>query len=238
MAAPFFLGTSPSGKWRHFARRAWNEWLMYLPLLTMAALALGTYWLVRNTEPPPGKSPAVVTDSANGVDYFMRGFTLRTFDAKGHLKNEVFGSEARHFSKTDTLEIDAVRIRSTNAQGQITAAAASRAYINTGATEVQLVGNAEIVRQARLPGPGQAAIPQLAFRGEFLHAFLQEERMLSHQPVQMRRGNDQFSGDAFSFDNASRVLELKGNVRVVLQPRSGNLAAATATATAAPAAQR
>jgi len=212
--------------WRTFAWSAWDGLLLYLPLITMAALALGTYWLVRTTEPADSKntSAAAPAPDLNDVDYFMRGFTMRSFDAQGRLKNEVFGSEARHFSAADRLEMDTARIRSVNKQGQVTVATADRAYSNSNASEIKLVGNAEIVRPAQLASAAQAAAPALAFQGQFLHVFMDEERLLSDQPVQMSRGNDRFSGNAFTFDNLTRVLELQGNVRVTLQPRQGRVA--------------
>ena len=198
--------------------KVWDGLLLYLPLLAMTALALGTYWLVRTTEPANASNAAAPTIPAeNDVDYFMQGFTVRSFNSQGRLTNEVFGSEARHFTVADRLEMDAARIRSVNEQGQVTTASAQRVYSNRDVSEVKLVGNAEIVREALPSSAGQPAPPPLAFRGNFLHAFIKEEKMLSDQPVQMTRGNDRFSGNAFTFDNSTRVLELNGNVRVTLQ---------------------
>jgi lipopolysaccharide export system protein LptC len=53
-----------------------------------------------------------------------------------------------------------------------------------------------------------------------LHAFLNEERVTSHKPVVLTRGNDQFTGDSFAYDNLDQVANLKGRVRGVLMPKS------------------
>ncbi len=207
--------------WR-MAYRLWDSIAIYMPLLMMGALALGTYWLVRNT--PSFSAPELAREVSHDVDYFMHKFTVKTFDEGGKLKSEIYGVEARHFPDTDILEIDQARIRSINAEGQITTATANRAYSNGDGSEVQLTGNARVVREASQDASGKQT-PRLEFRGEFLHAFLNEERVKSHKPVLLIRGTDQFTGDNFAYDNFDQVADLKGRVRGVLVPRSAASAA-------------
>ncbi|CDS52896.1 Probable transmembrane protein [Polaromonas sp. CG9_12] len=185
----------------------------------MATLALGTYWLVRNT--PTFNAPEVVTEVRHEVDYFMQDFTIKTFDEEGKLKSEIAGTEARHFADTDILEIDQARIHSININRQLTTAIANRAYSNGDGSEVQLTGNARVVREASRDAQGKEA-PRLEFRGEFLHAFLNEERVQSHLPVLLIRGADQFTGNVFTYNNLDQVAVLTGRVRGVLMPNSAN----------------
>ncbi len=200
--------------WRYFLR-LWDRTAIYMPLLLMAALALGTYWLVRNT--PIFNAPQAVPAARHEVDYFMHKFTIKTFDEVGKLKTEIYGTEARHFADTDILEVDQAKIRSINVNGLVTIATANRAYANGDGSEVQLAGNAQVVREAsRLAGGNET--PRLEFRGEFLDVFLNEERVKSHKPVILTRGKDQFSGDALTYDNLSQVAVLTGRVRGVLMP--------------------
>jgi lipopolysaccharide export system protein LptC len=199
------------------ALQLWNRMAIYMPLLMMGALALGTYWLVRNT--PTFSVPGVTQESRHEVDYFMRRFTVKTFDEGGKLKSEIHGVEARHFPDTDVLEIDQVQIRSINAQGKITTATANKAYSNSDGSEVQLAGNALVVREASRDAAGKET-PRMEFRGEFLHAFLNDERLKSHKPVVLIRGADQFTGDSLAYDNLDQVADLKGRVRGLLVPRA------------------
>ncbi len=206
---------SKKGVWRGFLRQ-WDRITIYIPLLTMGALALGTYWMVRNT---PIFSPSHATvEAKHEVDYFMRQFTVKTFDETGKLKSEIAGTEARHFQDTDILEIDQARIRSITPDGQLTTATAIRAYTNGDGSEVQLTGNARVIREASMSADGKEN-PRLEFRGEFLHAFLNEERVTSHKPVLLIRGTDQFTGDTFSYDNLDQVAVLTGRVKGVLMPK-------------------
>ena len=63
-------------------------------------------------------------------------------------------------------------------------------------------------------------LPRMQFSGEFLHAYVNEERVKSHKPVVLTRGRDQFTGDTFAYDNITGVAELKGRVKGVLMPKA------------------
>ncbi len=207
---------APAGrKGRELARGAWDQVSIYLPIILMGLMALGTYWLARNT--PVFSLPDAQRPARHEPDYYMRGFSVKTFDAGGRLKSEVFGTEARHYPDTDTLEIDKPRIRSYNARGDLTVATANLALSSADGSEVQLVGDAVVTREAIQGADGRSS-PPLEFRGEFLHAFLNTERVKSHKPVTLSRGGDRFTGNSLDFDNVERVLELDGRVRGTLRP--------------------
>jgi lipopolysaccharide export system protein LptC len=196
-------------------RSAWDKLTLYVPVILMGVFALGTYWLVRST--PALLAPVPVPLVQHEPDYFMRGFSVKTFDASGRLKSEVFGTEARHYPDTDTLEIDGVRIRSFDAAGRLTTATARRALTNSDASEVQLFGDALVVREPLLDKAGRLQ-PRMEFRSEFLHAFMETERVKSDKPVDLRRGSDRFTADSMDFDNLSRVMQLTGRVKGTLVP--------------------
>jgi lipopolysaccharide export system protein LptC len=195
--------------------RAWDRASIYLPVILMALMALGTYWLARNT--PSFITPGVSRPLAHEPDYFMRGFSVKNFDPAGRLKSEIHGQEARHFPDTDTMEIDLPRIRSFNEAGVLTVATAKKAISNGDGSEVQLLGDAVVTREV-VEG-AKAASPKMEIRGEFLHVFVQAEKVKSHKPVQLKRGDDEFHADQLDYSNLDRVLELTGRVRGVIGPR-------------------
>ena len=200
--------------WRR-ALRTWDQVSIYLPIVLMGALALGTYWLVRNA--PVFSTQEVAKTAKHDVDYFMRKFTIKSFGETGQLKSEINGVEGRHYSESDTLEIDQPRILSISDAGRPVMSTGNRALSNGDGSEVQLFGNAKVVREAAAGADG-TILPRLEFRGEFLHAFVNEERVKSHLPVTLIRGADQFTGDTFAFDNMTGVAELKGRVKARLVP--------------------
>ena len=84
--------------WRH-GREQLAAWLL---ALVMMLFALGSWWLVRSAPrfgpegggPPPSAEP----------DYFMREFSVRSFDADGRLKSEIVAFSAGcELNKADTL---------------------------------------------------------------------------------------------------------------------------------------
>lgn len=197
---------------------AWDRFSLYLPIVLMGLLALATYWLVQRT-PSPGQ-PTVERPVRHEPDYFMKNFSVRTFLEDGRLKSEVFGESARHFPDTDLLEIDSVRIRAFDDQGRLTTATATRAVTSGDGSEVQLFGQALVVREAQ-PVVGARPTPRMEFRGEYLHAFLDNEKLSANRPVELRRGKDVFFADNMDFDNVQRVMLMRGRVRGVLNPAPG-----------------
>jgi len=194
----------------------WDRVSIYVPIAMMGLMALGTYWLVENS--PKAEKPVVQRPVRHEPDYFMKDFSVTTFVESGRLKSEVFGAAARHFPDTDMLEIDQIRIRSFDDQGRLTTATANRALTNDDASVVELFGNALLVREAQ-PDPSGNMLPRIEFRGEYLHANTDTERVKSNKPVQLRRGNDVFVGDTMDFDNINQILVMQGRVKGVITPK-------------------
>lgn len=200
---------------KHFLYEAWERFLLYLPLMVMGTLALGTYWLVRST--PVAEVAQVERVRGHEPDYFMHGFSIKTYDAKGRMRSEVQGDVARHYPDTKWIEIESIRIRSFDAQGRLTTASALRGLTNDSGSEVQLIGKAVVVRDADKTVAGKPT-PRMEYRGEFLHAFMDTEVVKSHQPVELTRGKDRFTADAMEFNNVDQVMQLRGRVHGTLVP--------------------
>jgi lipopolysaccharide export system protein LptC len=190
-------------------------------MVCMMVLALGTYWMVRTT-PPPG-APVAKAVERHDPDYFMEGFNLKSFDAKGRMRSEVMGDKARHYADNAWTEIDQVRFRSIDEKGRLTTATANSGLSNEDGSEVQLIGNAIVVREAEAASPansaaGIAPAPRMEYRSEFLHAFMTTERLKSHRPVTLTRGDNRFTADTLDYDNIDQVLILQGRVHGTLTP--------------------
>lgn len=207
MAPPVFLRL----------RHAWDRLAVYLPIVLMGVMAMATYWLVRNT--PLASEVELEAAPRHVPDYFMRDFSVKVFDAQGKLKSEIVGTEGRHYPDTDTLEIDQIRIRAYNAEGRLTTAQATRGLINADGSEAQLFDKAVVVREAQQTAQGPA-LPRSELRSEFLHLFANTEKVRTHLPVELLRGQrDHFTAQRMSYDNLDRTLALSGRVRGTLAAR-------------------
>jgi lipopolysaccharide export system protein LptC len=207
------LPSLPTGK---SIRAGWERISVYVPVILMGVIALGTYWLARNTPTlGPAQGQAAPTHEA---DAYMRRFSVMSFDVNGRLKSEMHGAEGRHYPDTDTTEIDQPRLRAIGEHGEVTLASARRAVSNADGSEVQLFGDAVITREASTDAAGRVQ-PRMEFRGEFLHAYMNTERVTSNKPVVLVRGDNKFTADSMEFDNITQVLQLHGHVSGVLVPR-------------------
>lgn len=193
----------------------WDRLAIYLPLTLMGVLALITYWMVRIT--PQLSEPQAPRTATNEVDFFMRGAVMKTYDQNGRLQNQLTGGEMRHYSGSASVEIDQARWWSKGLDGRITLASAQQARSKDDGSEVQLMGQAVVVREA-LQSPTGKPLPRIEFRGEFLQIFANDERLTSHLPVLILSGDDRFSGDSFRYDHIERRVEFTGRARAVLVP--------------------
>jgi lipopolysaccharide export system protein LptC len=199
---------SAAARWSWRIRDALSA---YLPLLLMALLALATWWLVNNT-PVPGDVPRK-PPVRHEPDYTMSEFTLQRFAEDGSLRVQIDGDTLRHYPDTDMIEIDDVRVRAISADGRLTVASARRATVNGEATEVRLLGGAEVRAESRPPAP------PVEMKSEFLHAFLDTERVRTHLPVWVQRGTTEVRADGLDYDHREELLQFKGNVRATIEPR-------------------
>lgn len=198
-------------------RRAPQPWLWqvqrllsnYLPLLLMAFLAAGTWWLVKNT---PLLDGATEKPAPRHVpDYRMNNFEIQRIGADGRLKVQVAGHELRHYPDTDTVEIDGARVRAIAPDGSIAIAEARRALSNGDGSDMQLIGD---VRLRRLPaGSAPNAPAELEVRGEFMQALANSQLLRSHLPVLIRQGNSTLQTQNFEYRHLTGELDFSGHAQ-------------------------
>ncbi|MFG6467480.1 LPS export ABC transporter periplasmic protein LptC [Roseateles sp. BYS87W] len=181
----------------------------YLPLLLMALLASGTWWLVKNT--PLLDGPTETPPPRHVPDYRMSRFEIQRIGADGRLRVQIAGDELRHYPDTDTVEIDHARVRAIAPDGSLAIAEARRAISNGDGSDMQLMGD---VRLRRLPpGSGENAPAQLEVRGEFLQALSQSEILRSHLPVSIRQGSTTLNAQNFEYRHLTGQVSFTGKAQ-------------------------
>jgi lipopolysaccharide export system protein LptC len=192
-------------------RRTLDRLTIYLPLFLFALLALGSWWLVRSV--PELTSPRIDPQLRQDPDFRLDQFTVKSFDTSGRLTREISGQSATHFPASQSLHIEGVRILAENEVGTRLTAQAKKGISREAEQQVTLSGDAIAVRQA------DAQSPRIELRGETLTVWLEEERLVSDQPVRITHGADVFSAQTMNFDTRSGQYELQGRVRAVLPQR-------------------
>ncbi|WP_083748773.1 LPS export ABC transporter periplasmic protein LptC [Pelomonas sp. KK5] len=180
----------------------------YLPLLLMAALAGGTWWLVKNT--PSAEDQAEAPPPRHEPDYRMNDFSLERVGANGLLRGRIEGRELRHYPDTDTLEIDEVRLRAIGTDGSLTLATARRGVSNSDGSDMQLYGDVLVQRFLVDASGAPLPTPQLVVRGEFLQALSNSEQLRSHLPVTIDYGGAHLQAQTFLYDHLHALLNYSG----------------------------
>jgi lipopolysaccharide export system protein LptC len=192
-------------------RRLLDRLSLYLPLILMGFLALGSWWLVRSM-------PDMVYADENKPlrkepDYRLKNFWVKSFDTTGRMTREVGGDAGRHYPDVDEMHIDKVRIYA-ESEKNVKIHAQAQNGISTGDGErVTLLGQAQAIREA------DAQSPRTELRGERLLALPKQERLLSSDPVRITRDRDVFTAQTLNFNSQTGEYLLEGRVRGMLAPK-------------------
>jgi lipopolysaccharide export system protein LptC len=211
-------GSSPSGAAGRRALDIVSDALAaivaYLPLLLMGLLALGTWWLVRNT--PVAEPPRTSGPPRGEPDYTMERFQVQRFGPDGRLRAQIQGDRVRHFPHDDTLLIDGPRVRTIEPDGRVTLAQARLARSNGDASEIRLEGAARVVRLAH------AGEPAIEFKGDDIEASRTTRQIVSRKPVTVVRDGTVIRADSLVYEHAGSVLTLSGQVRASFGGRAAD----------------
>jgi lipopolysaccharide export system protein LptC len=198
----------------NWGRRLLDKLSVYLPLIVMALLASGSWWLVRSV-------PELLTATANkpvrqDPDYRLADFSVTSFDARGRMTREVSGTQAQHYPATEALNIEQVRIYAESETGTQMNARATQGIATDDGKKVTLIGSAYAIRH-----PHDSS-PKIELRGERLVALPDEDRVVSSDPVQITRDTDVFKAESMNFNSNTGEYLLQGRVRGMLMPKPKN----------------
>ena len=192
-------------------RQALDQLALYLPLLVMAVLALGSWSLVRSL--PGALVPTSSSAPREDPDYSLGRFSVKVMDASGRLKQQITGHAARHYPQTDELHIDEVRVQAVGDSGAHFHVRARQGTATADHQLITLLGDAVAVRQA------DAQTPQTELRGSKFLVRSREDQLLSPEPVEILRGADRFTAQTLDFNSRTGEYMLQGHVRATLAPR-------------------
>jgi lipopolysaccharide export system protein LptC len=198
-------------------RRLLDRLTIYLPLILFALLALSSWWLVRSM--PELLPQQVDKQLRQDPDYRLDQFTVKSFDASGRMVREVAGATATHFPTTQALHIQNIEVFAENDKGIKVRARAQQGIFTESDNRFTLQGQARMTRTAQAPSGGNPPTAPLSLQGERLTVWMNEERLQSDLPVELRRGNEVITAQSLNFDTRSGQYELQGRVRAVLPPR-------------------
>jgi len=185
---------------------------LYLPATLMALLALGTWYLVRNTPAAAPVAPMLVP--ARHVDYDMVNFFTSVYAANGQAEQVLQGRKMQHYSSQE-VEISQLRLvrQVANAENQylLSHATAARAFGRDDGSDMTLTGQ---VRVQQSPQNG----PELQLQGSYVRVYQQGDRLRGENGVRIRRGNLNLTGQTLDWDASTGILTMQQGVSATILP--------------------
>ncbi len=223
--------TSNNGKHKTFATsirqvllRFFDATLSYLPLILMVCLAIGSYSLMKATQPKTASESPVKTPHV--IDYFLQNFAIRHFANNGHLQYLLQGETAQHDADTQYLFTHQAHLQEFESNGGIrTTSQANQAVSNPTHTEIRLSDGDDATRPVHVVQHAFTDVNgfvqlERTFTGSALVLFPKDKHIRSDKPVLVKQGLNQFTADNMVYDHNTRVLQLQGNVSVVYQVKN------------------
>lgn len=183
----------------------------FMPLVLLAALLWGSVWLLRNA--PQAELSTPTAKPTHEPDYFAQDFTLKTYSLQGELKSFLQGSSSEHYPDTLTNYIEQPVMHSVSLSGRLSTAIAKQSLSNEDGSEIQLMGQAVVHKQGL-----RGRDPDMTLRSDFIHLFVNTDKVLTYAPVQIERGDNRFEGQKLQADNLNQRFVLQGKVKALLVP--------------------
>jgi len=176
-----------------------------IPLVTMAALAGFTYWLLQATQTPPSDNSQ--QKKSHTPDYFADSFSVSELDQSGTTQYRLTATHLVHYEDDENSDLTNPAIRAFQPGKPIVTATGERGTVNADASIVNLYDNARIVRAA---GDGD---PEMQADSEHFRVLVNDDVIETEKPVKLRRGLSVMTASGMNYNNVSRVMQLFGNVR-------------------------
>jgi lipopolysaccharide export system protein LptC len=180
-----------------------NRVRIALVLALVAALALGSFWLLevmrRNGEGPTR------TLGKDESDYTVNQFTFLRLSEQGQVKYEVSGEKLTHYLN-ETYEITKPLVHAMSDHAAPVAVQAERALIDDTARKVHMYRNVKLDR----PPSGNSG--HLHMDSEYLMILPDDDVMQTDRQVDIQLGLTRLSGVGMFANNTTREFRLFNNV--------------------------
>jgi lipopolysaccharide export system protein LptC len=191
--------------------------LKFLPMLLMAFLTLGTYWMVQMNEP----NLDTAKQKRHVPDYIMDGIVVTTLGPQGNTKFRVVGQKLTHYEDDASSEIDWPIARRFHETKPAITVKSDKGFLDGDMTVLDLVGNASLTRPAQAATATQAGSARLLMSSSKFTVLMNDDIVKTNRPVNLEQGQSiMTSQDGAVFDNVHQKLTMIGQVKGRIESES------------------
>ncbi len=191
--------------------------LKFLPMLLMAILTLGTYWMVQMNEPNLDSEK----QKRHVPDYIMDGIVVTTLGPEGNTKFRVVGQKLTHYEDDASSEIDWPIARRFHETKPPITVKSDKGFLDGDMTILDLVGNASLTRPAQPATASQAGSARLFMSSSKFTVLMNDDIVKTNRPVNLEQGlSIMTSQEGAIFDNVHQKLTMIGQVKGRIESES------------------
>jgi lipopolysaccharide export system protein LptC len=191
--------------------------LKFLPMLLMAFLTLGTYWMVQMNEP----NLDTEKQKRHVPDYIMDGIVVTTLGPQGNTKFRVVGQKLIHYEDDASSEIDWPIARRFHETKPAITVKSDKGFLDGDVTVLDLVGNASLTRPAQAATATQAGSARLFMSSSKFTVLMNDDIVKTNRPVNLEQGQSiMTSQEGAVFDNVHQKLTMIGQVKGRIESES------------------
>lgn len=191
--------------------------LKFLPMLLMAFLTLGTYWMVQMNEP----NLDTEKQKRHVPDYIMDGIVVTTLGPAGNTKFRVVGQKLTHYEDDASSEIDWPIARRFHETKPAITVKSDKGFLDGDMTVLDLVGNASLTRPAQAATATQAGSARLFMSSSKFTVLMNDDIVKTNRPVNLEQGQSiMTSQEGAVFDNVHQKLTMIGQVKGRIESES------------------
>lgn len=183
------------------------------PWVWLAAMALCaglSYWIAQR-HLSPEQSTAVSPLRSRRPDAFANQVSITMLAPNGAAQYQMHAVKILHYEDDGRTEVHQPALRAfTPGQPDVTSTA-KRGVINNRGSIIDLYKAARVMRAA------SRSEPEMEARSEHFRVFIDENRVQTDQPVQLRRGVSVVTANGMRYNHITRLIHLEGQVRGVIQ---------------------
>jgi lipopolysaccharide export system protein LptC len=187
-----------------------NRFRLGVVIAIVAALALGSFWLLEVMRKQIADSGS--DQPRSEPDYFVEKFNFVRMSVAGQAQYNIAGKRLEHNPADDTHAIKLPVVNSLSADRPPMVAHSERALVNSDNSQVHMYDNVHMDRAAT------ATSEHFHLKSDYLLILPDDDVMQTDKPVEILLGSSRLTGTGMVANNATRQLHLSSNVHATYQP--------------------